>query len=296
MFENSRRLLVLNLYLPIGLALYNSVGRALPAMNIHTFKAFIIFIVCSLPVFFAAYTFSVLALGQVKKTQLPRYLSLILGAALAIVFSYFYLSAFALVVWHWVPWLKSGFSYDFSPSIGGFFVFLRSSTSLLFAPVWVCANFIYEYASKDWLYFQRSERIQPVGNLSQPETIAQATAPQTGFLSKIPPELGKSVVALEAQEHYVRVYTSAGSDLILYRFGDAVTELEASALGVQVHRSYLIDPNQIIETKRSGRSMVLVMSNGLNVPVSRSYRALVSRVSKQSPERPLQSADPAATS
>lgn len=215
------------------------------------------------------------------------YAALIIGAGLAIVFSFGYLSAFAAVVWHWVPWLKSGFSYDLSPNMGNFFVFLRSSTSLLFAPVWISANAIYEYASKDWLYFSALEPADQRADETPLQGSAAAAAPSAGFLSKIPAGLGAGVVALEAQEHYVCVHTHAGSDLILYRFGDAVREMEASGLGVQVHRSYLIDPAKIVETKRIGRSMVLVMTNGLEVPVSRSYRGLVSRVSNQAPAAAL---------
>lgn len=104
------------------------------------------------------------------------------------------------------------------------------------------------------------------------------------FLDRIPDRLGRDLLALEMEDHYLRVHTAAGSDLILMRLRDAVAEL-AAIDGLQVHRSYWVAGAAVREVERTpdGR-MVLVLRNGLRVPVSRSYAAAVRK--KQWAERP----------
>ena len=41
---------------------------------------------------------------------------------------------------------------------------------------------------------------------------------------------GAEIFAVEAEDHYLRLHTSRGSDLILMRLSDAVAELEAKGL------------------------------------------------------------------
>ena len=65
------------------------------------------------------------------------------------------------------------------------------------------------------------------------------TAPPK-FLERIPLKLrGGELYAVEAQDHYLRLHTSRGSDLILMRLADAVAELEGIE-GAQVHRSWWV--------------------------------------------------------
>src|SRR5262249_35834325 len=55
---------------------------------------------------------------------------------------------------------------------------------------------------------------------------ASATAPPTpDFFRRIPPALGRDLLALEMEDHYLRIHTALGSDLILLRLRDALTEL-----------------------------------------------------------------------
>lgn len=272
------RLLILNLYLPLGLSLYNGVGRALPTTTIHSLKTFLIYVSCSLPVFLSAHLASKAALAPCKKIHLGRQAALVFGSLFAVLFAYFYLWGYSIVVWNWFPWLKSGFSYEFSPSIGGFWTYLRSSTGLLLIPVWFFANLIYEYASADFCYFSGRTSANETPTQGTAQATSDGSSPQTGFLSKISPSMGHSMIALEAQQHYVLVHTESGSDLVLYRFGDAVKELEAAGLGVQVHRSFAVAPHAVVQAKRIGRSQVLLMSNGLKVPVSQSYKSVLDRL------------------
>jgi hypothetical protein len=69
---------------------------------------------------------------------------------------------------------------------------------------------------------------------------APAPAPATdgnALLNRLPREIGTELIAMEAEDHYLRVHTQAGSALILMRLSDAVAAAGADA-GVQVHRSW----------------------------------------------------------
>ncbi len=91
------------------------------------------------------------------------------------------------------------------------------------------------------------------------------------FLDRIPAKLGRDLLALEMEDHYVRVHTALGSDLILMRMRDAVAEL-AGLDGRQVHRSYWVAASAVaaVERKPDGK-LSLRLTNGLLVPVSRTH-------------------------
>jgi len=102
-----------------------------------------------------------------------------------------------------------------------------------------------------------------------PKGETQGTGTPT-FLARIKPELGSTVLALAAEQHYLRVYTTLGNDLILYRFADAVREM--GARGVQVHRSYWVAKDAGASTEMDATKAQIVLKNGLKVPVSRTYK------------------------
>ena len=78
------------------------------------------------------------------------------------------------------------------------------------------------------------------------------------------------LIALEAEDHYVRVHTDAGSELVSMRFAEAMTEL-ALAHGYRLHRSWWA-PAEAIEAvrwRRGGGEARL--AGGVIAPVSRAY-------------------------
>jgi len=85
----------------------------------------------------------------------------------------------------------------------------------------------------------------------------------------IPFELHGEVFCLKAEDHYLRIYTSAGEALVLFRFRDAVQPL-SSERGLQVHRSYWVTRAAIRKTGYHRQRYFLTLANGLTVPVSRS--------------------------
>lgn len=92
--------------------------------------------------------------------------------------------------------------------------------------------------------------------------------------SRIPPELGSEIIALEAEDHYVRVHTPKGSALTLMRLSEAI-DLIDERLGFRVHRSWWVARNSIHSFDRDGQSVGLRLVNGTKVPVGRMYVAAV---------------------
>jgi hypothetical protein len=81
-----------------------------------------------------------------------------------------------------------------------------------------------------------------------------------------------ALFAVEAEDHYLRVHTDAGAELITARFGDALAEL-ARAPGFQTHRSWWVAADAIDEVRwRRGRGEAKLKC-GLTVPISRSNAA-----------------------
>ncbi len=97
----------------------------------------------------------------------------------------------------------------------------------------------------------------------------QAPAESAGdFLNRIPSHLGRNLLALQMEDHYVRVHTSAGSALVLIPLHQALAELDAVP-GLRVHRSWWVAIDAVIGPVRDGRNMRLRLVNGLEAPVSR---------------------------
>ena len=100
------------------------------------------------------------------------------------------------------------------------------------------------------------------------------------FLDRIPePVEPDSVYAIKAEQHYIRVYTPERDYLVLYRFSDAIIEVDSS-VGIQVHRSYWVRKDAIVAVKGDSKNMMLQLRSDLVVPVSKPYQGLVKQVSQ----------------
>lgn len=78
------------------------------------------------------------------------------------------------------------------------------------------------------------------------------------------------LIALEAEDHYVRAHTDAGSELVSMRFAEALDEL-ARAHGLRLHRSWwaAADAIEAVRWRRGSGEARLV--GGLVAPVSRNH-------------------------
>ena len=84
------------------------------------------------------------------------------------------------------------------------------------------------------------------------------------------------LLAVEAEDHYLRVHTDAGEELISLRFADALEEL-AAAPGFRTHRSWWVAAGGLETVRwRRGRGEARLTS-GLVIPVSRGQSAALKR-------------------
>ncbi|MEO0345704.1 MAG: LytTR family DNA-binding domain-containing protein [Pseudomonadota bacterium] len=111
-----------------------------------------------------------------------------------------------------------------------------------------------------WLIVERNSDVETV----------EVSSPPPAFLAQTAAGSAGDVLALRAEEHYVRVFTASGSELVHHRFRDAVAEMP-EALGLQVHRSWWVAEQAVRSAKRGSRRWQLTLDSDVAVPVSDSY-------------------------
>lgn len=96
-------------------------------------------------------------------------------------------------------------------------------------------------------------------------------SPPPTFRELLPPALrDAAIVAIEAQDHYLRVHTDRGAALVLCRLSEAVAQL-AGVEGARTHRSWWVARDAVLGTRRGRGRGVLQLRDGLSAPVSRTY-------------------------
>jgi DNA-binding LytR/AlgR family response regulator len=102
----------------------------------------------------------------------------------------------------------------------------------------------------------------------------QGAGAEATLRARLPAHLDAEIVALKAEDHYVRVYTQKGDTLVHYRFRDAVQDLRGID-GLQVHRSYWVRRSAITGRATRAHSQVLLVGSDLSIPISRSYQRML---------------------
>ena len=115
---------------------------------------------------------------------------------------------------------------------------------------------------------------QAIARYARPGATPVEPAQEPSFMRKVPAHLGRTLVALEAEDHYLRVHTAEGSALVLMRLSDAVAELGGRD-GLQVHRGWWVAADGVSGVRNGAGKSSLLLRNGLSVPVSRSYAQAV---------------------
>lgn len=85
---------------------------------------------------------------------------------------------------------------------------------------------------------------------------------------RLPSRLGRTVLCLQMEDHYVRVHTPQGSALVLMSLSQAMAGLK-DVEGTQTHRSWWVARAGVEGVVEDGRNMRLRLTGGLEAPVSR---------------------------
>ncbi|MFC3123174.1 LytTR family transcriptional regulator DNA-binding domain-containing protein [Agaribacter flavus] len=90
------------------------------------------------------------------------------------------------------------------------------------------------------------------------------------FMAQLPIEKQGDLLCLQMDDHYIKVYTEKGHHMLLMRFKDALLALKHYP-GYQTHRSWWVAHQAISQVKREERRLTLTLTNGLQVPVSKTH-------------------------
>ena len=92
--------------------------------------------------------------------------------------------------------------------------------------------------------------------------------PRPPFIDNLAPPLRGPLLALEMEDHYLRIHTANGSGRLFMRLRDATAQL-GEADGALVHLSWWVARHAVAGVRQEGRAVTLQLINGLDVPVSR---------------------------
>ena len=114
--------------------------------------------------------------------------------------------------------------------------------------------------------------------LNRADDAAELTAtlserdPAEVFLDRLPVKYRSAqLFAVSSEDHYLRIHTNLGEELILMRLADALREL-VNADGLQVHRSWWVAHDGVADVDRENGRPVLILKSGGRAPVSRTYQ------------------------
>jgi hypothetical protein len=226
------------------------------------------------------------AAAVLRPWQLAPAIVVIFGGVLATLLSPLYFGAFSvLFVDYLPPHMQVAEAHDmrrlFDPTFTGKLLASGAGGMLL----WVLANLFFESYLR-WPRFRSLGLMTDGGRDPLPmhrdplpgiPATSISAVPTPGILlrlAKLERPTTDTLFAIEAQEHYVKVHTARGTELVYYRFGDAIRDLQGWN-GLQVHRSWWVSRPAILRVNHEGRRLKLVLCNDLQIPVGSSFTALV---------------------
>ena len=90
------------------------------------------------------------------------------------------------------------------------------------------------------------------------------------LMKRLPMEKRGTLYSLSVSDHYVEVVTDKGAELLLMRLSDAMGET-GETQGLQVHRSHWVALVAIQSARREGAKAILTLTDGREIPASRTY-------------------------
>lgn len=110
-------------------------------------------------------------------------------------------------------------------------------------------------------------RPEPAPEREAEPTVERAHVP---LLDRLSPENRGRLQHISVEDHYCRIRTSRGNELILLRFADAIRETGA-ADGLRVHRSHWVARDFVQGFHTANGKLTLILKDGTAIPVSRTY-------------------------
>lgn len=107
------------------------------------------------------------------------------------------------------------------------------------------------------------------GSPTKTSNIAAERPPaEPALAGRLSPSFTGPILALQSEDHYVRVHGGGESELLLMRLRDAIAEMNGVP-GEQVHRSWWVARGGIAGFEPSGRAWTIRLINGEAAPVAR---------------------------
>ncbi len=107
-----------------------------------------------------------------------------------------------------------------------------------------------------------------VFRLRRPAAVPEARPGEPPILRRMPARLGRELLCLQMEDHYVRIHTPQGSQLVLMPLGQAMQAV-GPLEGMRVHRSWWVARHAVEAVIEEGRNLRLRLVNGIEAPVSR---------------------------
>lgn len=135
-------------------------------------------------------------------------------------------------------------------------------------------------SSLAWVIREHRQPVPPRRAAPVPEIAVTRPEPDVrpgddALMARLPMALRHArLVALSAEDHYLRVHTDRGNALILMGLSQAIEGL-GTERGLRIHRSHWVASDALAGRKRSAGGTALTLGCGLVLPVSRSGRRLL---------------------
>lgn len=159
------------------------------------------------------------------------------------------------LLWRWADQ-----SLNLLPAVAGFWLFIKSLDFAFPVPLTAPTLRIGSHLPNDG---------QPETTVEREGSLLERKA--SPLERRFPEIAGQTLIAIEADEHYVRIHTDVGSKHVLYRFRDALKDVEELA-GLRVHRSWWVAEEAVEDLERTTSGFGLKLKGGLMAPVSQTYR------------------------
>lgn len=145
-----------------------------------------------------------------------------------------------------------------------------------FLPAWYLVNLPLFFNKPILRELPESAEPDPTPTDGQAQRKEELRQRRKQLYAKLPEVIGRDIVAISSDLHYLNVHTVLGKFLVL---GSLKHYVEAFGdEGILVHRSNWVAKHHVVKVRISGEEAYCLMSNGLKVPVSRSKKKQVKAI------------------